>query len=101
MSNVTRDAWNKVIAHADSAKICHVSLYKVTQMYGGPEEGGWEHESWELIETLSYPTHTQALQLVQLINKEMNKSTKHVHIEDFRVIIETSPGSRITKERLP
>jgi len=34
-------AWDEIMADAQEAEECIVSMYSVERYYGGPEEGGW------------------------------------------------------------
>ncbi len=37
-----------------------VSVYKVQSLYGGPEEGGWFYDVWELVGGMKFPTEETA-----------------------------------------
>ena len=39
--NIMIQAWNEIMADAQEAEECIVSMYSIEPYYGGPEEGGW------------------------------------------------------------
>ena len=43
------DLNDKINFRAEKSKEIYASVYRVTSCYGGPEEGGWHYDNYELI----------------------------------------------------
>ena len=90
-----------------------VSVYKGQSLYGGPEEGGWFYDVWELVGGLKFPTEETAN--AYLTEAEANADYRAMYearysdaddVEDdfcsgestgpdeFRVVCESSLGER-------
>jgi hypothetical protein len=73
------------------AKTCEqnwfVTLYRVAQVYGGPEEGGWWYDHWFPIKTAEYHERKYAQRVAHEINKRAQAATteaKKEHDEEMR-----------------
>lgn len=48
--NLQSEVYSQLLPQLDTAKPCiWVNLYRVTTQYGGPEEGGWTYEHYDLV----------------------------------------------------
>lgn len=86
-----------------AAPFVFVSAYAVTRHYGGPEEGGWWYDWYELIQTV--PTAPDGADVVR---GELERVHSSVNVGDrfsvlggatLSVMVEDSPGEFETRER--
>lgn len=105
----------------EKANASYVSIYALSDAYGGPEEGGWWKRYWKLEGSVWFPTEEQALAFVDEATKlasnmriEALRNQRDVFVanhregidyeddfcggevpfaDDFEVIIEDKPGS--------
>lgn len=69
MSNAERQAFFEVCAEAQPATGHFVSLYRIEQFYGGPEEGGWWGHDYILVAYQRTNTQEHADYLSEQITK--------------------------------
>ena len=77
--NIT-EAFHTLCKNATPAKGHYVSLYAVVPFYGGPEEGGWWGEDYELVAYHRCPAEAECILLrmeVQELAKELSANARY------------------------
>lgn len=76
-----------------------VNVYHMYQEYGGPEEGGWYYDSWEIVESIRKRTRGRAEELAERLrraqypdHRNRSKSNYWNKRQDYRVSVEKTPG---------
>lgn len=77
----------------------YVNVYHLYQEYGGPEEGGWYYDSWEIVESIRKRTRGRAEKLAERLrrgqypdHRNRSKSNYWNKRQDYRVSVEKTPG---------
>jgi hypothetical protein len=83
-----------------------VNVYFVNRCYGGPEEGGWYWDQYELIETSAVPAaDAEALKASKLAGEYGNEGRRPLSsvlsTGEYQVCIEPKPGKPLDPERRP
>lgn len=52
----------------------YVSLYEIERCYGGPEEGGWWYDSYQLISTKKFFDEEEAHKFQEFLEKDVEES---------------------------
>jgi hypothetical protein len=75
MNNI-KQAFAQICTNAKPAQAVYVSLYRSTQYYGGPEEGGWYSHHNEVVAYQLVATEDQAEELQEQIQQLAKKLTE-------------------------
>lgn len=68
-----REAFFQVCGDAEPMKGHYVSLYRVEQFYGGPEEGGWWGRDYVLVASQRYETEFAARYAMNAVDELAEK----------------------------
>jgi len=83
--NIMIEAWNEIMADAQEAEECIVSMYSIEPYYGGPEEGGWWGNLLILKEFVRCTTRNAAEKLQEKLQsrcEEMSREEKTFDYEE-------------------
>ena len=59
----------------------YINIYKITQCYGGAEEGGWWYNSGEFLKCVGmYSSRDRANKVASIIKKQMKEYKPHYHM---------------------
>ena len=85
----------------------YVSVYSVSRCYGGPEEGGWYYDWWELVKIIKFPckvNYARALHVKKIIESQLGWKNQHHRSsvlggDDCEVILEVVKGENQSRRR--
>lgn len=84
--------------------IKYISVYRVTRHYGGPEEGGWWYDWYELLETLPFEEKPESEELIRKYLNDKYKDESYGDINsvlggaEVEVVVEDTPGANRSTE---
>ena len=85
----------------------YVNVYRISQCYGGPEEGGWYYSAWDCVASIEIDRLTlrEKLEVKALLEKQYPPKCQLTYEEywgtdadDYEVLIENRKAERATKE---
>lgn len=74
MTNELEELYRTYQAQSKDPKPVYVSLYEVERCYGGPEEGGWWYNSYQLLSTKKFYDEDEAEKFREFLSGEVEKS---------------------------
>ncbi|MBJ7457609.1 MAG: hypothetical protein JHD02_00325 [Thermoleophilaceae bacterium] len=76
-----------------------LSVYRVSLVWGGPEEGGWWYDHYEYVGTVTTPTPTWKLrELLQTLDRPESTRSNVFGPDDLVLIVENEPGESRTTD---
>lgn len=76
-----------------------LSVYRVSLVYGGPEEGGWWSDHYEYLGTVTTPTPTwQLRELLEALERPETTRSNVFGPDDVVLVIESEAGESRTTE---